>query len=352
MLSLLLTLLKIVGILILILLGLLLLTALALIFAPFRYELEAKCTSLKDLEVKGRFSWLLRFISVRGLYRNGEMSVWLKILGIPVFRLPETEESRRKNEQKQKKRAEKERRTREKERKKEKKALEIGEPPGEKKTIGERIPDGPVIRGSGEQETQIPGGRTQDGDLSGETDTQAKETDSSGQAAQPDGETEFRKEDKPQTEKAEKKKRKQKRFGRKKKKEPKDAGADGSGWRDKLEDGLDFIQDPDNRKMFAFLKEQVFAVIHHILPGRFEIEARIGLEDPAATGTVLALVYMLYPFYGDHIRVVGEFEEVVLEGRLYLRGRIRILTLLIIGFKIYRNKTVRGLLNRRKKDGR
>ena len=92
MLSLLLTLLKIVGILILILLGLLLLTALALIFAPFRYELEAKCTSLKDLEVKGRFSWLLRFISVRGLYRNGEMSVWLKILGIPVFRLPETEE--------------------------------------------------------------------------------------------------------------------------------------------------------------------------------------------------------------------------------------------------------------------
>ncbi len=330
MLSLLLTLLKIVGILILILLGLLLLTALALIFAPFRYELEAKCTSLKDLEVKGRFSWLLRFVSVRGLYRNGEMSVWLKILGIPVFRLPETEESRRKNEQKQKKRAEKERRTREKEREKEKKALEIGEPPGEKKTIGERIPDAQAK----------------------ETDPRQEETDSSGQAAQPDRETEFRKEDKPQTEKAEKKKRKQKRFSRKKKKEPKDAGADGSGWRDKLEDGLDFIQDPDNRKMFAFLKEQVFAVIHHILPGRFEIEARIGLEDPAATGTVLALVYMLYPFYGDHIRVVGEFEEVVLEGRLYLRGRIRILTLLIIGFKIYRNKTVRGLLNRRKKDGR
>lgn len=330
MLSLLLTLLKIVGILILILLGLLLLTALALIFAPFRYELEAKCTSLKDLEVKGRFSWLLRFISVRGLYRNGEMLVWLKILGIPVFRLPETEESRRKNEQKQKKRAEKERRTREKEREKEKKALEIGEPPGEKKTIGERILD-----------TQAK-----------ENDPRQEETDSSGQAAQPDRESEFRKEDKPQTEKAEEKNRKQKRFSRKKKKEPKDAGADGSGWRDKLEDGLDFIQDPDNRKMFAFLKEQVFAVIHHILPGRFEIEARIGLEDPAATGTVLALVYMLYPFYGDHIRVVGEFEEVVLEGRLYLRGRIRILTLLIIGFKIYRNKTVRGLLNRRKKDGR
>lgn len=336
MLNLLLTLLKIVGILILILLGLLLLTALALIFAPFRYELEAKCTSLKDLEVKGRFSWLLRFVSVRGLYRNGEMSVWLKILGIPVFRLPETEESRRKNEQKQKKRAEKERRTREKEREKEKKALEIGE-----------------------QETQITDGQTQDGDLSGEPDTQAKETgprqeetDSLGQAAQADRESEFRKEDKPQAEKAEKKKRKQKRFSRKEKKEPKDAGADGSGWRDKLEEGLDFIQDPDNRKMFALLKEQVFAVIHHILPGRFEIEARIGMEDPAATGTVLALVYMLYPFYGDHIRVVGEFEEVVLEGRLYLRGRIRILTLLIIGFKIYRNKTVRGLLNRRKKDGR
>ena len=93
-------------------------------------------------------------------------------------------------------------------------------------------------------------------------------------------------------------------------------------------------------------------MIRHILPGTFEIEARVGLEDPAATGTVLAVVYLLYPFYGDHIRVVGEFEEVVLEGRLSLRGRIRILNLLIIGVKIYRNQTVRGLLNRRKKDGR
>lgn len=352
MLSLLLTLLKIVGILMLILLGLLLLTALALIFAPFRYELEAKCTSLEDLEVKGRFSWLLRFISVRGFYRNGEMSVWLKILGIPVFRMPETEKKRRKNERKQKKRAEKERRSREKKREKEKSALEIGETSGEAETIGGFIPDGPVIRGGGEPEMQIPGGRTQEGDLPGKPDTQAKgadlrqdETNFSRQDAQPDRDSKFRKEDKPQTKKIEKKKRKQKRFSRKKKKEPRDTRTDSSGWRDKLEKGLDFIQDPDNRKMFAFLKEQVFAVLHHILPGRFEIEARIGLEDPAATGTALALVYMLYPFYGDHIRLVGEFEEVVLEGRLYLRGRIRILTLLIIGLKIYRNKTVRGLLN-------
>lgn len=353
MLSLLLPLLKIVGILILILLGLLLLTVLALIFAPFRYELEAKCTSIKELEVKGRFSWLLRLVSVRGFYRNREMSVWLRILGIPVFRLPETEERRRKNKRKQKKRAEKERRSREKEWEKEKKALEIGEISGEKKTIGERKPDGPVIRESGNQETQIPG-RTQGGEMPGEPDSPVKEPDPrpEGQAAQPDRDSEFQKEDKTQTEKKEKKERKKKRFGRKKKKEPEDAGTGGSGWRDKLEEGLNFIQDPDNRKMFAFLKKLVFAVIHHILPGRFEIEARIGLEDPAATGTVLALVYMLYPFYGDHIRVVGEFEEVVLEGRLYLRGRIRILTLLIIGFKIYRNKTVRGLLNRRKKDGR
>ncbi|WP_434311358.1 DUF2953 domain-containing protein [Hominifimenecus sp. rT4P-3] len=293
MLSVLLTLLKIVGFLILVLLGLVILFLLAVALAPFRYECKAEAVSLKEIKIQGRVSWLLRVVSVSGKFQDGNIFACLRILGIPIFRIPESEKTRRKSARKRRK----------------KELLE--EPVFREPTVKESV-----------------------GKDKKETDSIPQQTEAS----------------LSRDRKQEKKKRKRRR--KKKGAPPTEGKASKAGWREKLEEGLDFIQNAENQKMFAFLKEQLFAVLRHIRPQVFEIEALVGFDDPATTGTVLGLVYMLYPFYGEHIRVVGEFEEVVLKGRLYLRGRIRILTLLIIGVKIYRNQSVRELLNRRKNDGR
>lgn len=304
MLSVLLTLLKIVGFLILVLLGLILFILLAVTLAPFRYECKAEAASLKEIKIQGRVSWLLRIVSVSGKFQEGKFFACLRILGIPVFRMPESEKTRRKSARKRRKK-EQERRTDKQE--PGEKEQEQAKPVLENPALGakEEIQEEPVLK-----EPTLQAG----------------------------------------IEETEKKKRKRRR----KKKESKTPGEKETktGWRDKLEEGIDFIQDAENQKAFGLLKEQLAAALRHIRPQVFKIEAHVGLEDPAATGTVLGLVYMLYPFYGEHIRVIGEFEEAVLKGRLYLRGRIRILTLLIIGVKIYRNQLVRELLNRRKKDGR
>ena len=57
-------LLKIIGILILVLLGLIVLIAGIMLFVPIRYRIEMKGEgTLQSLEVKVRFSWLLHLLS-------------------------------------------------------------------------------------------------------------------------------------------------------------------------------------------------------------------------------------------------------------------------------------------------
>ena len=50
---------------------------------------------------------------------------------------------------------------------------------------------------------------------------------------------------------------------------------------------------------------------------------RFGLEDPYDTGRILAVLSMLYPFYGEHIDIYPDFEYRILEGHLLIKGRIR-----------------------------
>ena len=52
---------------------------------------------------------------------------------------------------------------------------------------------------------------------------------------------------------------------------------------------------------------------------------------------------MIYPLYAGHVVVVPNFEERVLKGDLFLKGRIRIVVLLHIGWKILFDEEIRKL---------
>ena len=49
------------------------------------------------------------------------------------------------------------------------------------------------------------------------------------------------------------------------------------------------------------------------------------LKIHAMTGQVLAGLSMPYPFWGEHVSIIPDFEQKVLEGSLYIKGRIRII---------------------------
>lgn len=50
----------------------------------------------------------------------------------------------------------------------------------------------------------------------------------------------------------------------------------------------------------------------------------IGMEDPAAMGDLLGVWGMLYPIHQGHIDICPDFDQAVLEGEFYCKGRITV----------------------------
>lgn len=106
---------------------------------------------------------------------------------------------------------------------------------------------------------------------------------------------------------------------------------------------LDFIKDDMNKSGFRFTFETLKKLIKHILPRRIKSKLIFGTGDPCSTGQVLGVLAILYSFYGDNLQITPDFENKVFIGSHYARGRIRIWTLLIIVIKLLLDKRFKDL---------
>ena len=107
--------------------------------------------------------------------------------------------------------------------------------------------------------------------------------------------------------------------------------------KEKVSKAKEFVTDEDNRALFHFLVEQLKALIKVIKPKKYRINARIGFEDPATMGKVLAYVSILYGMSGVDLSLEPVFGENVKEGSIFLKGNICIFSVLVIALRVYRN---------------
>lgn len=92
--------------------------------------------------------------------------------------------------------------------------------------------------------------------------------------------------------------------------------------KEKVSKAKEFVTDEDNKALFHFLVEQLKALIKVIKPKKYRINARIGFEDPATMGKVLAYVSILYGMSGVDLSLEPVFGENVKEGSIFLKGNI------------------------------
>lgn len=122
-----------------------------------------------------------------------------------------------------------------------------------------------------------------------------------------------------------------------------------AGWQKlaaKKEEILEFIKKQENQDTARLIVRQVKAVVRHILPRKVRGSITFGFDDPYMTGQVLSAASILYAWYGGHLQITPVFEDEVLEGEGFLKGRIRMGTVLILGIRILLNKNFRILLKR------
>lgn len=116
--------------------------------------------------------------------------------------------------------------------------------------------------------------------------------------------------------------------------------------KEKVSKAKEFVTDEDNKALFHFLVEQLKALIKVIRPKKYRINARIGFEDPATMGKVLAYVSILYGMSGVDLSLEPVFGENVKEGSIFLKGNICIFSVLWIALRVYRNEQFKKFISR------
>lgn len=116
--------------------------------------------------------------------------------------------------------------------------------------------------------------------------------------------------------------------------------------KEKVSKAKEFVTDEDNKALFHFFVEQLKALIKVIRPKKYRINARLGFEDPATMGKVLAYVSILYGMSGVDLSLEPVFGENIKEGSIFLKGNIRIFSVLVIALRVYRNEQFKKFISR------
>lgn len=102
-----------------------------------------------------------------------------------------------------------------------------------------------------------------------------------------------------------------------------------------------FVSDERTKAAVRLVRQQAGVLARQALPRTIRGEVHFGTEDPALTGQILGAIGIFYPIFMDNVKVNPDFEQTVLEGELYLKGRLRMATAVRIAWKLFWDKNVR-----------
>ncbi len=298
--------LKIIGITLLAVIGLLLLVILLILFVPVRYCADA--SYLQKPNVAGKVTWLLHILSFRFSYDENGFTKHFRIFGIDLL-----------NRKKKEKRARK--------------------PKKQKKPKKEK----PLNRLPEESEYTLEGFDAPDEKEQDVTSFDAPKDENSERESAPEEEKGFF--------------AKLKEFAGKIfdlithfTDKVKAVFEKIRSVKDNLEKYISVISNERNQQTIKNALAQILKVLYSVRPRKWKGYARFGMEDPATTGQILAILSVLYPWIGPHMKIEPDFEEQIVEGETYIKGRIFVIVLLVAAWKLYFDKDLRKMLKSLKKE--
>ncbi|MCI6997785.1 MAG: DUF2953 domain-containing protein [Eubacterium sp.] len=313
--------LKVIGIFLLVVLGLVLFFLLSALFVPVCYRMWGKRT-VDVLEGKASVSWLFGLMRLSVGYIDSQSKLELYLFGIPLLALKDRIDRRRKNRRKSVKRM--------RQRKTEKKAVQ------QKRESSQAVPSVTGKSSYTKPADQIC------------KDNQVKEPVEKPVQNQVDSNST---EQEPDTaavifQKIKEILLKIWRFPGRVLERIRKSRLTFRQFCDKIKKWYRFLQMDDTKQALLFLKGKGFLVLRHMLPVKIQGNLHFGFEDPSITGQVLAVAGMVYPLYGKTFRIIPDFKQQILEGEVNLKGRVFGGYLLLQAWQIYRCKEIRRTYQR------
>ena len=320
---------KIIGIILAALLGLALLILLLVLFVPVRYRAYG-IRSSRECRAEGRVSWLLRLLSIPFSFQDGELEIRVKLLGFTILDpLKEEEAFREPVQRKTEQSAGKEEETAGEDSERE-------EVPAEE-NAGEADASGSFEASQADEaETSAQPASERDAEAAAELENEASEGRFFGLLR--DLRRFFRAVI---------------RFFRKIPRKLKNLKCTFQRFCDKIKRMVKryremkaFALDERTKAAVSLVWKQAGILLGQALPRKIRGRLHFGTEDPALTGQILGAIGIFYPLFMDNVKVDPDFEKPALEGELSLKGRLRIVTVLRIAWRLYRDKNVRYVYRR------
>ncbi len=308
--------LKIIGLILAGILGILVLLILVVLFSPIRYEITASFPGKPaDAAAKIKFSWLGHLVSGRFSYEKGGIGWRLRVLW---KKYGETASD--------------------------KKSVEGRKQTKKKKTIAEKSPEKIEIEDKSKTEDK----RQKKEEGTGRTDEsetlERKEND--GYDAVPEIAVSDKTEDREKKRKSFFRKVKEKIdtfFGKIKYTFRQICDKIGV-LKEKRESIAEYFEDETHRLAFVRMKRELVWIKRFLKPRKLQADIRFGFGDPYRTGQALAALSMIYPFVGEYMVIEPDFEEKLLEGELYVKGGMRLFHMGMLLIRLLIDSNVRTLL--------
>lgn len=273
--------LKIIGWILLAILGILVLLVCVVLFVPVRYELDGKCNGTIDtLDVKFRFSFLLHFLAGTVCYTEGKPT-WNLRIAWKRFVNQDTE---------------------------------LQETPIKKSEDSESS-----VNNAKDEEINVPEEPIKNEESVSEEsitkETVSKETVSKKESFLDKIEYKYKKIRHKLREIAQKK-----------------------------EKVMEFLTNEIHQAAFLKAISELKRLLLRLRPQKIMGEIEFGFDDPAWTGQVLAGISILYPYFADCFQIITDFEEKKLRGQLEIKGKISAKNFVALGLRVILDKNVRMTL--------
>lgn len=120
--------------------------------------------------------------------------------------------------------------------------------------------------------------------------------------------------------------------------------------RDNIDYYIDVLSLDETQLVLKNVHGEAGRLLRHFRPRKMKVEFIVGTGDPASTGRILAVNGMLYPITGGNIRICPDFEKPRLEGEFDIRGRVRFVVAFAAVLRIILDKKTWRFVRRLKKE--
>ena len=107
---------------------------------------------------------------------------------------------------------------------------------------------------------------------------------------------------------------------------------------------IGIIQTVEFKEAFELCKGSLARLFRMIKPRKLKISGKVGMTSPDQTGYVCAAIGVISPFFKKQIHVIPDFDDFVIKGNVLIKGRIYIFVVLIVGIKVFFDKNIRKVV--------